>query len=168
MPATVAMFSVTRKWLLGDSNISIFKTFWGTYKKEFLKTNAYGIIFAGVTYILLVGYQILRTQIAMPYVIAGYITLGLLLVTLVAVTYFFPIYVHFDIKISEYFKWSLIIAINHPILTVLLVGGLTIINYLLLKYTPGILLFLGSSLTAYITNWAVSKVYPLYSEPQER
>lgn len=168
MPSTVAMFSVTRKWILGDSNIAIFETFWETYKKEFLKANGYGIVFGGVTYILLVGYQILRTQITIPYVIAGYITIGLLLVTLVVITYFFPVYVHFDIKMSDYLKWPLVIGINHPILTVLLVGGLTIISYLLLKYTPGILLFVGGSLTAYISNWAVAKVYPLYSEPEER
>src|SRR5690625_1995366 len=32
MPATVALFSVTRKWVMGDMDVPVFSTFWGTYR----------------------------------------------------------------------------------------------------------------------------------------
>lgn len=163
LPATTAVFSITRKWARNEEGFPIFKTFWKTYKKEFVQSNLYGLVFAGVTYLLLVSYRILQTQIALPYLIASYIVIGLLLLVLVGVTYFFPIYVHFDLKKSDYLKWPLIIGINHPILTLLLVGGVGLLQYLAMQYSPGILLFIGTSLTAYIISWGVSKIYPLYT-----
>ena len=35
MPATTALFSVTRKWIMGKTDIPIFKTFWQAYRGEF-------------------------------------------------------------------------------------------------------------------------------------
>lgn len=32
-PATVALFTVCRKWVLGDRDVPIFSTFWSAYKK---------------------------------------------------------------------------------------------------------------------------------------
>lgn len=163
LPATTAVFAVTRKWNTGIKDFPIFNTFWEIYKKEFVQSNLYGLVFIGVSYLLLVSYRILRTQITLPYLIASYIVIGLLLLLLIGITYFFPIYVHFDLKKSDYLKWPLIIGINHPILTLILVGGVGLMQYLALEYSPGILLFLGTSLTAYIVSWGVSKVYPLYT-----
>lgn len=163
MPATLAMFSVTRKWLIGETDIPVFKTFWETYKKEFLKSNLIGLFFLVTGYLLLVAYRILTTQVGIPYVIASYMVIGLLIVLLMVISYFFPIYVHFDLKTLDYIRWPLIIGINHPIITFILLVGVTVLNYLLLRFIPGVLLFLGGSMNAYIINWAVSKVYPLYS-----
>lgn len=164
MPATLAMFSVTRKWAIGETDIPMFQTFWETYKKEFLKANGYGLIFTVTVYLLLVAYGILGTQTGAPYILSGYIILGLLLLMLIGITYFFPIYVHFSLRPLEYLKWPLMIGLNHPILTFVLVGGTTLIGYLLLRFVPGILLFLGPGLFAYMINRGVAKVYPFYSE----
>ncbi len=35
MPATVAMFTVIRKWLMGETDIPVFKTFFASFKKRF-------------------------------------------------------------------------------------------------------------------------------------
>lgn len=38
-PATAAMFSVVRKWIMGETDVRVFKEFWQTYRKEFWKSN---------------------------------------------------------------------------------------------------------------------------------
>jgi len=164
LPSTTAVFSVTRKWTTGEEGFPIFKTFWNVYKKEFIKVNLYGVVFGVIGYLLLVSYRILRTQITLPYLIASYIVIGLLLIFLIGLTYFFPIYVHFNLKNKDYLTWPLIIGINHPVLTFVLVGGVGFLHYLGIQYMPGVLLFLGASLTAYVISWGVSKIYPLYTQ----
>ena len=166
MPSTVAMFSVTRKWIIEETEIPIFKTFWNTYKKEFLKSNVYGLFFVFTGYLMLVAYGILRTQVTIPYLIASYVVIGLLILLLMTISYFFAIYVHFDLKPLDYIKWPLIVGINHPILTFIVVVGVTLVNYLFFKFIPGLLLFTGASINAYVVNWTVSKIYPLYSREE--
>lgn len=35
MPATAALFAVMRKWIQGQDNVPVLKTFWQEYKGEF-------------------------------------------------------------------------------------------------------------------------------------
>ncbi len=163
MPATVAMFSVTRKWSLGEKDIPVVQTFWDTYKREFLKANSFGVLFIGVLYVLIVSYGILSTQTGAPYIISGYIIIALLLLFLIGITYFFPLYVHFDLKFMDYIKWPLTIGLSHPILTFLLLVGTTIIGYLFIRFIPGLLLFVGGAAIAYLVNKCVATIYPYYS-----
>src|SRR5699024_1930131 len=44
-PATAGMFAVTRKWILGDREIPVFKTLWKNYKTSFMQTNIIGYTF---------------------------------------------------------------------------------------------------------------------------
>lgn len=54
MPATTALFSVTRKWIMGKTDIPIFKTFWQAYRGEFFRSNAIGLILAAAGIIIYV------------------------------------------------------------------------------------------------------------------
>src|SRR5690625_362565 len=51
-PATVSMFAVTRKWVMGDTEIPIFKTFWASYKTEFKQANIVGYIILVIGFFL--------------------------------------------------------------------------------------------------------------------
>src|SRR5690625_3277783 len=51
-PATVAMFTIMRKWIMGEKHIHINKLFWTTYKSEFMKSNLIGVIFIVIGSIL--------------------------------------------------------------------------------------------------------------------
>lgn len=163
MPATIAMFSVTRKWALNETDIAIFPTFWEAYKTEFFKANGYGLFFLGTGYVLLVAYAILGTQTGLPYLISSYIILGLLLLLLIGLIYFFPIYTHFALKPLQHIKWPIQIGLSHPLLTFFLVVGTTILGYLGMRYLPALMIFLGASVFAYIISWGVAKIYPFYS-----
>ncbi|MFL6557407.1 MAG: YesL family protein, partial [Bacillus sp. (in: firmicutes)] len=52
-PATVAMFTIVRKWIIGEQDIPVFRTFWNTYKAEFLRSNGLGIVFVLLTGLIL-------------------------------------------------------------------------------------------------------------------
>ena len=52
MPATIALFAVTRKWVMGDKDVPVFKTFWKTYRKEFFKSTLFGVVLFVIGYII--------------------------------------------------------------------------------------------------------------------
>src|SRR5699024_12029448 len=73
----------------------------------------------------------------------------------ILLTYFFPIYVHFNLSLTEYLKWPLIIGIIHPILSIFLLGILGVGIYVLLMTVPSILFFFVGSTAAYIIMWGI-------------
>lgn len=163
-PATTAMFAVTRKWILGEKEIAIFSTFWEVYKKEFLKSNILGLLLFLVGYVLSIEFQILRTMDEVAYFIASYAVLVFFLILFIVLLYIFPIYTHFNLKVFTYLKWSLVIGMIHPILTVFLMFVVIGLNYAVFLYIPGLLFFFGGSVTAYILMWGVSKTFPKYEQ----
>ncbi|WP_279326382.1 YesL family protein [Bacillus litorisediminis] len=58
MPATVAMFTVTRKWKLKEFDFSIRKLFIATYKREFVRSNIIGLIFSIIGVLLYIDLKI--------------------------------------------------------------------------------------------------------------
>lgn len=163
-PATVGMFAVTRKWVLGEKDIPIFKTFWNTYRKEFIKANVIGVILFLIGYVLSIQFQILRSMDGAGYFIASYVILALYFIMFIVVLYMFPIFVHFQLKIGDYFKWSLIIGIIHPVLTVFLMVVVVFLNYLVFIFIPGLLFFFSGSVTALILIWGVSQTFSRFEE----
>jgi uncharacterized membrane protein YesL len=116
-PATTAMFAVVRKWVMGDLEIPVFKTFWSSYKKEFVKSNILGLILSLVAIVLYIDYHFLQ---ASTNEILRLLEVPFLIVTLLFICmlfYVFPIFVHYDMKIKEVIKNSFFIMIMNPIST---------------------------------------------------
>src|SRR5699024_4659850 len=110
IPSTVAMFEITRKWNRGEYDIRIFNTFWRYYKKDFLRANLIGYVFLLIGYILSIEFQILRANSSAVYFIASYGVVALFILYFITLLYFFPIFVHFNLKLYEYIKWPFIIG----------------------------------------------------------
>ncbi|WP_210469762.1 YesL family protein [Sporosarcina sp. 6E9] len=164
LPATAGMFAVTRKWIMGEQDIPIAKTFLATYRKEFFKVNAVGLSLFLVIYLLTIQFQVLRSMDGINYFIASYVVLALFFIISIALLYLFPIYVHFNLTVFDHLKWSFVIGIIHPILTVFLMVVVVVLNYATFIYIPGLLFFFGGSVTAYILMWGVSKTFSKYEE----
>lgn len=167
MPATVAMFAVVRKWILGDTEIDIFRTFWTSYKKEFIKSNLIGLSLFLIGYLLTIEFQILRSQDSIPYFIASYGVVGLFLIYFIILLYFFPLFVHFNLKFGQYFKWSFVIGIAHPILTIFLLTVICVMIYVTIRFSPALLFIFGGSVIAYVIMWGVAKTFSKYEEATE-
>ncbi|MCH1625216.1 YesL family protein [Fredinandcohnia quinoae] len=148
MPATVALFAVTRKWKLKDFDASILKTFKETYRKEFLRSNLIGLIFALIGFLLYVDLKIAEGMQG-TFSIVLYVFIGFIILLYVnTIVHFFPIYVHYQYSMKEYIKQSFIISLISPTSSLLIVIGLFFIGYLIMNM-PGLIPFVIGVLPAY-------------------
>ncbi|MCT1576867.1 YesL family protein [Oceanobacillus kimchii] len=162
MPATVAMFAVVRKWNMGEQDITIFPMFWKTFRQEFVKSNGLGLLLVAIGYLLTIEFQILGTQTSLIYQMVQFSVVVILILYVMVVAFFFPIYVHFNLKSMDYIKWPFIIGIIHPILTVVLLVGIGLLLSITFYSLPALLFLFGGSVTAYILMWGVSKTFAKY------
>lgn len=155
-PATVAMFAVARKWMLSNDEMSIFKTFWTAYKREFIKSNILGIIIAAVGLILYIDLQFVQFSgnsfVSMLYVPFFIITL----IFISMLFYIIPIFVHYDMGLSQVIKNSFFVMIMNPLSTFyMLIGSFGIL--FVLSYAPPIcLLYSGNLLALFIMKPAIN------------
>jgi len=148
-PSTTAMFAVIRKWVLGDRDIPVFKTFWSNYKREFVKSNILGIFISIFAFIMYSSLNII-SSVTIPSLKVLYIPNGLVtLLFLLTVLYIFPVFVHYDVKLTKVAKNAFIIMTINPISTfcmVVLTGFLLFIIYKI----PGLIPFFSGSIIAFL------------------
>ncbi|MFT4414801.1 YesL family protein [Fredinandcohnia humi] len=161
MPATVALFTVTRKWKLKEFDFSIRKLFITTYKKEFVRSNLIGLIFTVIGILLYIDLKLAEAMQG-TFSVVLYVFIGFLLLLFVnTVVHFFPLYVHFHYSLKEYIKQSFIISLISPTSTFLIAIGLFFVGYLL-QNMPGLLPFILGVLPAYwIMNVCMNRFYAL-------
>lgn len=150
MPATVGLFSVVRKWIMGERHIPVFNTFWTNYRQEFFKSNLLGIILFMIGFILYIDLTFLPT--GGLYII---VRVGLVMITIlyaIILLYIFPVYVHYEWKLRLYIKYSLLLGAGHPHFTFLMIIGAGILYYICMAI-PGIIPFFSVSLLAYVLMW---------------
>ncbi|SDM43256.1 YesL family protein [Bacillus sp. OK048] len=149
-PATVAMFAVARKWMLGDEELSIFKTFWTAYKREFFKSNLLGIILIAIGLILYIDFKFVLHS-SNSFVSILYVPLFIItLIFISMIFYIIPIFVHYEMKMNQVIKNSFFVMIMNPQSTFyMLVGSFGII--FVLSYAPPIcILYSGNLLALFI------------------
>jgi uncharacterized membrane protein YesL len=167
-PSTVAMFSVTRKWILQDREISIFKTFWHSYKNEFWKTQLLGIIYSIVTILFYFNYEFLFNQAAYTSLIVGKIVLlSLGIIYLSALLYFFPIYVHFELRTFTYFKNTILIGLLNLFSGIIMLFVVILIAIVLIG-NPALIFVFGGSITALWITWMAHKTFKKIHQKKEK
>lgn len=148
MPATVALFAVTRKWKMKELDVSILKIYKETFKKEFVRSNCIGLIFAALGFFLYVDLRIAENMEGTFSVILYVFISFIILLYLNTIVHFFPVYVHYHYSIKEYIKQSFIISLISPFSTLLIGIGLFFIGYLITNML-GLLPFISGVLPAY-------------------
>ncbi|RXS90458.1 YesL family protein [Geobacillus sp. PK12] len=165
-PATVALFTIVRKWLLfHDDDVPIFKTFIQTYKSEFWRANRIGLLLMAMAYVfsidvLYIGH--LPAVWRFPFI--AILPLVLIFYT-VALLYVFPLYVHYELRFWQYIKYAFLIGMVNPFRTI---GVMISIGALLiaLVYIPGLIPFFGISLLALIVMGNALQVFRKTEEKQ--
>jgi len=166
MPATMAMFAVMRKLVIGEEQVPIFRLFWNKYKEEFVKANLYGYVFLIVGAVFVLDVMIFQSLDGLPFMLLSIVSVGLLIVFLVVVLYFIPLYVQYELTFFNYLKTASLLAVTHPIQTVIMiVSGLIILFILLLL--PGSLFFFSGSLYSFIITKMALKVFALVEKQKE-
>lgn len=152
MPATIALFTIVRQWLEKEGDLSVFKTFFTVFKREFFKANFIGLILAIVGYVLYIDFVYLG-------VVHGYVhtflATALVFISLwfaAMVMFIIPVYVHYDLPLLKYFNYAFIISLINPHI-VIFMGLLIALTYRLFARIPGLTLFFFASTMATIMMW---------------
>ncbi|CAG9621155.1 YesL family protein [Sutcliffiella rhizosphaerae] len=146
-PSTVAMFTLIRQWVQGNVDEPVFRTFWNTYKREFVKTNLIGITYYAAGLILYIDILYFSSPHTIFLLFLYYFFWVLTGIYLLLGIFLFPVYVHYQLKWWQYFRSTLLIMLMNPLVVVsflLVLGGAGI----LLRAIPGLIpLFSGSAIT---------------------
>jgi uncharacterized membrane protein YesL len=151
-PATMAMFAIIRKLLMGDLDVPIFKTFWVSYKNDFVKSNLLGLILAILGYFFYIDVHILQNTSGLINLIY-YPVLLVWLGYILTVCYVFPTFVHYDLKVQQVLKTSFLIMLTNPLSTVLMAIG-SIAIYFLMTTVPGLIPLFGGSVLSVVIMWS--------------
>lgn len=148
-PATISMFTIIRKWIMGETDIPIFRTFWNTYKSEFLKSNGLGYIIVALIAIIILDLVFMKNS-GSNFMSAIHIPLYMFIFA-VAMTmfYLFPVYVHYELKIFQMIKNAFLTMLINPIENIVIITGIATV-YFVVKFIPGLGFFFGGSLSAAI------------------
>ncbi|SEB76808.1 DUF624 domain-containing protein [Paenibacillus sp. GP183] len=166
-PATAAMFTVARKWVTGDGDVPLLKTFFRGYKENYVQSMIGGLLFVIIFVIIYVNYHFYMGQTG---------TLRLLSVLFIAFTFiitasmfnFFSIMVHLHMKIFQIIKNSILITIGNPINSVVLIICNGVILYVsLFKFTFLIPFFMGSLMAAF-SFWQFHRSFQRLQTKQEQ
>ncbi|WP_077623212.1 YesL family protein [Sediminibacillus massiliensis] len=141
IPATTAMFSVMRKWIKGDLDSSVLKTFWGYYRQEFIKSNLAGVGMLIIGYVLYVDLFLFELG-SMPLIQIPVYILAVLYLLMCA--FFFTIYVQFDLKWYQYMKMAFLMAFAAPFRAVSMLVSGYLVFFLMTKMSVVMIFFLGS------------------------
>jgi uncharacterized membrane protein YesL len=151
-PATIAMFTVVRKWILKQSDIPVLKTFWLTYKKEFVKGNLLGLVIILVGIFIYSNIRIVEATTVQALKLLYIPNVIVILIFLLTLLYIFPVFVHFDVSLAEGIKNAFILMTVNPMATFCM-GILTGFLCFIFIKLPGLLPFFSGSFIAFLLMW---------------
>ncbi|MBY0147563.1 YesL family protein [Neobacillus niacini] len=160
-PATVAMFTLIRKWIMGESDLSVFTTYWETYKKEFWKANSLGFILAGIGIILYLDWRLISSLQGSLYPILMGCLIGVVFLFLVITLFIFPVYVQYEYKTLQYIKTAFLLGISYPLYTMVMISAAICVSAISIFFNGVGILFFGSGLSLalmYISNLLFVKI----------
>lgn len=151
-PSTIAMYTVFRRWSMGETDVPVFTTFWKAFKENFFQANALAIILIVMGYMLYVNRNYFQLDGVWFSIIIRYMILIVSLIYIVMFIYIFPIFVHYENTFVNHFKNSILLAIYHPIRTIYALAALFTLYYLFATL-PVFIFLMGPSLVSFVMMW---------------
>jgi len=155
-PATVAMFTVWRARARSENNEKIVKSMWQAYKKNFLYANLIGIIMLAAGFSLVFfGFTLqqwggfFRILLLLFFVFSAF-------VYLVIFAFIIPVFVHYEVKLFEYFRYALMIGISHLFHTIVILGLIVLMVWLSSMWLQIPLLIAFSFTSMFITYFSLA------------
>ncbi|MGM0922721.1 MAG: YesL family protein [Bacillota bacterium] len=143
-PATAAMYGVISKWVMGDHDFSIIRSYWVFYRENYKKSLVGGAILVPIWVIGISDVFFLFKKSLFFSIILIIILLFLFILT----TYFFAVIVHTDLKFLKAFKHSFLFMIINPFNSIFIgVLNLAILYLCLMKFTVLIPFAMGSGVS---------------------
>ncbi|MCM3587478.1 YesL family protein [Mesobacillus maritimus] len=165
-PATIAMFTIIRKWLMGEMDTPIFSTFWTTYKAEFLRSNGLGYIMVVVGGLIVLDLVFMRNSGSNMMSMVQIPLYMFMFAAVMTMFYLFPVYVHYELKLTQMIKNSFLMMLISPLENLVIITGLAAV-VLVGKFLPGLAFFFGGSLSAAIIMAACFLVFNKMEKKQQ-
>lgn len=132
-PASAALFTVVRKWVMGNTDVGTFRTYFQGYKENYLKSMLGGIIYTLMFVIMYVDVTVYMTQ--MPnFRIVGILMLVLMIILSVSMFNFFSIVVHYQMSFKQVMTNSILLTIARPIRVFSTLIAAAVLAYIGLRY----------------------------------
>ncbi|WP_318618006.1 YesL family protein [Sporosarcina sp. YIM B06819] len=150
MPATAAVFSTIRKWLMKESDIAIFPYFLHIYRSTWKTSNIIGLVLFAMGSFIYVDLKV--SQEFLKFAPIHFFLLLVLFIFIITCLFVFPALAHYELKPLQYLKQSLLLALAQPIylLSILL---WTLSAYVIYSYIPVLYIFMGATVFAFPIMW---------------
>jgi uncharacterized membrane protein YesL len=161
-PAISALFAVVRKWVMGDTDVPIFKTFFKGYKENYKQSMIGGFFYTLLFVIMWVDYKVYMTLDNLQLV--GGVMLLLLVILFVSMFNFFSMVVHYHMGIFMILKNAVLLTVIRPFRMVATVLGCGLLLYIASLY-PVLIFFFIITLIAL---WSFFNFYGSFLKMQEK
>lgn len=162
-PATAAMFTVVRKWVMGDSDIPIFKTYFRGYKENYKQAMIGGFVYTLLFVIMYIDYTVYMTQLQ-NFQLVGIVMLVLLLVLFVSLFNFFSMTVHYEMKTRQLLKNAILLTLIRPFRVFSTLAGSAVLLFIGTKMAALFVFFLFALMALF----AFFNFYATYLKMQEQ
>ncbi|MDR6878927.1 DUF624 domain-containing protein [Bacillus sp. 3255] len=158
-PATAAMFTVARKWVTGEEDVPLLKTFFRGYKENYVQSMVGGIFFVIIFVIISVNYFFYLKQGSTLKILAV-LFIAFTVIMVIALFNFFSIMVHLHMKIFQILKNSVLISIGNPINSIVLLLCNGVIFYICVtKFNFFLVVFFMGSIMATFSFWQFNRSF---------
>lgn len=157
-PATFTMFAITRKWIRGDTDLSLFKTFKEMFRRDFLKTNAIGWMTAAAGFILYFYLRQFQSLTGTLSIVLFFLALILCLIFIMTLFFLAPVYAQYELSVLQSVKIAAMMALSHPLHVISM--GFTIYCFILfMQKIPGLLPFFSFSYLVFALMWIANLAF---------
>ena len=143
IPSTAAMFTVARKWVTGDPDVPLLKTFFRGYKENYLQSMLGGILLEIIGILLYINYTFYSGHTGLTKLLS-FVFLLLLFLLLAVFLNYISIMVHFHMKLWQVLKNAVLVTIGNPFVSISMIIMNVVIIYISFKITFLIPFFMGS------------------------
>ncbi|GGD73776.1 YesL family protein [Paenibacillus nasutitermitis] len=159
-PATAAMFGVARKWVMGEVDVPLLRTFFRNYKESYLQSMIGGILYVILFAILIVDFQVYLKELA-KFQLVSYLFIAIIALLAVSLFNFFSMIVHYHMKTFQLLKNAVLLTIGRPfrsLSTAVMCGLVVYISFSSPKLMFLVPFFTGSIVAA-ISFWGFYQIY---------
>ncbi|MFS0722916.1 YesL family protein [Paenibacillus sp. 1P07SE] len=142
-PATAALFAVARKWVMGEVDVPLFKTYFRGYKENYLQSMLGGLLYTLLFVIMYVNYRFYMNELT-SFQLLSFVFIGLMVLLFISMFNYFSMMVHYHMKTFQLLKNAILITIGRPfrsLSTVIMSGAVVFISF---QFTFLIPFFMGS------------------------
>lgn len=165
-PSTAAMFAVARKWLTGEEDVPLLKTFFRGYKENFFQSMLGGFIYMLIGVILYTNFRFYGNQTG-AFGVLRFLVLSLTVILVISLFHFFSILTHMHMKLLQIVKNALLITIGNPIRSLSMVALNGVILYVSFTMFTFLIPFFMGSLIAIVSFWHFNLIFGKLQEKQQ-